>query len=123
MQTGFSISRAIRGVTVIPRIIQEYKGEVRKKIVEAAYTLFLHNGYHGTTMTAIADSLGVTKTALYQYFPGKEDLMLQSRNTGGKNWQQYLKNPSPRGIYGAAVRSSSIPLHGIPPSSTAYIQS
>jgi len=61
-------------VTAIPRIIQEYKGEVRKKIVEAAYTLFLHNGYHGTTMTAIADSLGVTKTALYQYFPGKEDL-------------------------------------------------
>jgi AcrR family transcriptional regulator len=58
----------------MPRIIQEYKGEVRKKIVEAAYTLFLHKGYHGTTMTAIADSLGVTKTALYQYFPGKEDL-------------------------------------------------
>ncbi len=58
----------------MPRIIQEYKEEVRKKIVEAAYTLFLHKGYHATTMNAIAGSLGVTKPALYQYFPGKEEL-------------------------------------------------
>jgi AcrR family transcriptional regulator len=61
-------------VTFMPRIIHEYRVEVRKKIVEAAYSLFLHKGYHGTTMSAIADVLGVTKTALYQYFPGKEDL-------------------------------------------------
>jgi AcrR family transcriptional regulator len=58
----------------VPRIIQEYREEVRKKIVEAAYSLFLNKGYHGTTMSAIADVLGVTKTALYQYFPGKEEL-------------------------------------------------
>jgi AcrR family transcriptional regulator len=58
----------------MPRIIHEYREEVRKKIVEAAYSLFLHKGYHGTTMSAIAEVLGVTKTALYQYFPGKEDL-------------------------------------------------
>jgi AcrR family transcriptional regulator len=58
----------------MPRIIQEYKGEVRKKIVEAAYSLFLDKGYHATTMSSIAESLGVTKPALYQYFSGKEDL-------------------------------------------------
>jgi AcrR family transcriptional regulator len=58
----------------MPRIIHEYKDEVRKKIVEVAYGHFLHKGYHGTTMSEIAESLGVTKTALYQYFPGKEDL-------------------------------------------------
>jgi AcrR family transcriptional regulator len=58
----------------MPRIITEYKEEVRKKIVEAAFRLFLDKGYHGTTMDEIAESLGVTKPALYQYFPGKEDL-------------------------------------------------
>lgn len=58
----------------MPRILQEYRDEVRKKIVEAAYGLFLRKGYHATTMGEIADSLGVTKPALYQYFPGKEDL-------------------------------------------------
>jgi AcrR family transcriptional regulator len=58
----------------MPRIFTEYREEVGKKIVEAAYCQFLTKGYHGTTMSDIAKSLGVTKTALYQYFSGKEDL-------------------------------------------------
>lgn len=58
----------------MPRILSEYKEEVRKKVIEAAFSLFLDKGYHGTTMDEIAERLGVTKPALYQYFPGKEDL-------------------------------------------------
>jgi AcrR family transcriptional regulator len=58
----------------MPRIIQEYREEVRKKIVDAAYSLFVEKGFHGTTMGEIAQRLGVTKPALYQYFPGKEEL-------------------------------------------------
>jgi AcrR family transcriptional regulator len=58
----------------MPRIIQEYHDEVRKKIIDAAYGHFLRKGYHTTTMGEIAESLGVTKPALYQYFPGKEAL-------------------------------------------------
>jgi AcrR family transcriptional regulator len=58
----------------MPRILQDYRDEVRKKIVDAAYGFFLRQGYHATTMGEIAASLGVTKPALYQYFPGKEDL-------------------------------------------------
>ena len=58
----------------MPRILPGYRDEVRRKIVTSAHSLFLRKGYHGTTMEEIADSLGVTKPALYQYFPGKEDL-------------------------------------------------
>jgi AcrR family transcriptional regulator len=58
----------------MPRILSGYREEVRKKIVTSAYNLFLLNGYHGTTMSAIAEILGVSKTAIYQYFPGKEEL-------------------------------------------------
>jgi AcrR family transcriptional regulator len=58
----------------MPRIIPGYKEEVKKKIIEAAYHLFLTRGYRGTTMDEIAGALGVTKPAIYQYFPGKEDL-------------------------------------------------
>ena len=58
----------------MPRIIPGYKEEVKKKIIEAAYHLFLTKGYRGTTMDEIAGVLRVTKPALYQYFPGKEDL-------------------------------------------------
>jgi AcrR family transcriptional regulator len=58
----------------MPRILTGYREEVRKKVVEAAYSLFLQKGYHRTTMEEIASLLGVTKPAIYQYFPGKEDL-------------------------------------------------
>jgi len=58
----------------MPRIIPEYREEVRKKIIAAAYRLFQSRGYRGTTMESIAEALGVTKPALYQYFPGKEEL-------------------------------------------------
>lgn len=61
-------------MNTLPRILPGYRDEVRKKIVTSAHSLFLRKGYHGTTMEEIADSLGVTKPALYQYFPGKEDL-------------------------------------------------
>ncbi|MFA4877577.1 MAG: TetR/AcrR family transcriptional regulator [Methanoregula sp.] len=58
----------------MPRIIPEYKDEVKKKVIDAAFSLFLEKGFHATTMDEIAKKLGVTKPALYQYFPGKEDL-------------------------------------------------
>lgn len=58
----------------MPRILTEYRDEVSRKIVLEAYELFLQKGYHGTTMGEIAKRLNVTKPALYQYFPGKEDL-------------------------------------------------
>lgn len=58
----------------MPRIIGEYRDDVKRKIVRTAFTHFLEKGYHGTTMGSIAESLGVTKPALYQYFPSKENL-------------------------------------------------
>jgi len=58
----------------MPRIIRKYRDEVKRKIVRAAFILFLEKGYHGTTMGEIAKSLSVTKPALYQYFSSKEDL-------------------------------------------------
>lgn len=42
--------------------------------MNVAYSLFVEKGYQGTTMGEIASQLGVTKPALYQYFPGKENL-------------------------------------------------
>ena len=76
----------------MPRIIAEYKDEVKKKIVEAAYHLFLSKGYHKTTMDEIAATLGVTKPALYQYFPGKEDLYAAVAEFGREELKDILEH-------------------------------
>lgn len=45
-----------------------------KKILEAAKTLFLRQGYHGSSMNQIAREAGVTKLTIYNHFQDKESL-------------------------------------------------
>jgi len=49
--------------------------EARKKfILDTACSLFLKNGYGRTTMSAIAEMVGGSKSTLWKYFPSKEIL-------------------------------------------------
>lgn len=58
----------------MPKMYPGYREEVRRKIVKEAATLFMERGYLATTMDEIAARLGVTKAAIYQYYPGKTAL-------------------------------------------------
>ncbi len=57
-----------------PRI-QEKRERRRAEILHAALRAFQAKGYYSTTLDDIADSLGLTKTALYHYFPDKESIL------------------------------------------------
>ncbi|WP_042073147.1 TetR/AcrR family transcriptional regulator, partial [Acinetobacter gerneri] len=48
--------------------------EKRKDILEAAKSLFLKYGYHGSSMNQIAKEAGVTKLTVYNHFQDKENL-------------------------------------------------
>ena len=51
------------------------KGEVsQQRIIEAAYALFLEQGYHGTSMRQIAERAGLTMGGIYNHFDGKESI-------------------------------------------------
>lgn len=45
-------------------------------LAQRAAAYFSDHGYAGTSMRKVADYLGVSKSALYHYFPTKEDLFL-----------------------------------------------
>jgi AcrR family transcriptional regulator len=47
----------------------------RLRIVEVARSLFSSRGYERTPLRVIADTLGVTKAAVYHHFRAKEDLL------------------------------------------------
>ena len=51
-------------------------GRKRKAILEAATTVFLRNGYLGTSMDEIAASAGVSKQTIYKHFADKERLFI-----------------------------------------------
>lgn len=54
------------------------KGEVsQEKISEAAFGLFVSQGYHGTSMRQIAQAAGLTPASLYNHFDNKEGIFQQ----------------------------------------------
>ena len=46
----------------------------RPLVLDVAFELFLERGYEGTSMSAIAEALGVTKPVVYACYPSKEEL-------------------------------------------------
>lgn len=48
----------------------------RQHLLDAGQDLFLHDGYHATTMERVAEAAGVSKVTLYRYFTDKDDLFL-----------------------------------------------
>jgi AcrR family transcriptional regulator len=53
---------------------EERREQTREDLVAAAERLFVANGFHATTVDAIAADAGYTKGAVYSNFASKEDL-------------------------------------------------
>lgn len=58
------------------------RDEKRHAILRLALSMFLEEGYHRTTMNEIARRLNITKPALYNYFAGKEDIVVECYRVG-----------------------------------------
>jgi AcrR family transcriptional regulator len=55
---------------------------VRRKILNAARTLFLTEGYANVSMRKIADQIEYSPGAIYSYFPSKEDIFFALAEEG-----------------------------------------
>src|SRR5689334_8457349 len=50
-------------------------GDAREEIKAAALELFATRGYGQTSLREVAETLGITKAALYYHFSSKDDLL------------------------------------------------
>jgi len=50
--------------------------DTQEAIVEAAFRLFVSQGYHGTSMRQIAQASGLQPSSLYNHFDGKEQIFI-----------------------------------------------
>jgi AcrR family transcriptional regulator len=55
--------------------VRRSKQRTRLRILDAAFGLFWRQGFLRVSMDDIAARAGITKRALYQHFPSKDDLM------------------------------------------------
>lgn len=84
--------------------------ERREAILNAARHHFVSTGYHGTGMDDVANTLGLSKPIVYQYFSSKHDLYLAVLEKAGKNLQDTIstalnQSGSNRTIVRASVRA------------------
>jgi TetR/AcrR family fatty acid metabolism transcriptional regulator len=52
------------------------KENTKRRIIDSAKKLFAEQGYQKTTVVDISKQAGLSEAALYEYFQGKEDLLL-----------------------------------------------
>jgi AcrR family transcriptional regulator len=62
----------------MPRVVLEYKEELRKKILEVSTALILENGYKNVKMGDIAEKAGISRPTLYLYFQDKRELFMST---------------------------------------------
>lgn len=50
-------------------------GNTKERILETALEMFAQSGYMGTSMSDIAEKLGITKGALYKHYTSKQEIL------------------------------------------------
>jgi TetR/AcrR family transcriptional regulator, cholesterol catabolism regulator len=56
----------------------------REELAREAARLFAEKGYHGTSIGALADAVGVQKGSLYAHIEGKQDLLYETMRQGAE---------------------------------------
>jgi AcrR family transcriptional regulator len=61
----------------MPKISDARKTERREQILEGARSCFAENGYEGATVVKLEEAIGLSRGAIFNYFPSKEDLFIE----------------------------------------------
>ena len=61
----------------MPKISDDRKTERREQILEGARRCFAEHGYEGATVVRLEREIGLSRGAIFNYFPSKEDLFVE----------------------------------------------
>jgi len=69
---------------------EEIRNEKVELIMRVALELFANNGYESTSISKIANSAGISKGLMYNYFPSKEALLTKIIMSGMDSFMHHL---------------------------------
>ena len=61
----------------MPKISETRRTERREQILGGARRCFAENGYEGATVVKLEEEIGLSRGAIFNYFPSKEDLFVE----------------------------------------------
>jgi len=65
-----------------PEQFKEIREEKKQLIINTALELFAAKGFHGTSISMIAEAAGISKGLIYNYFSSKEELVIELMKAG-----------------------------------------
>ena len=70
--------------TTAPRVPPpaEETASTHERLLSCAASLFAERGYGGTSMADLAEQVGVRKASLYNYYPSKEEILMELLRRG-----------------------------------------
>jgi AcrR family transcriptional regulator len=60
----------------VPKVSDEHRADRRRQIAEGARRAFAEHGYHGATVEVLEQEIGLSRGAIFSYFPTKLDLFV-----------------------------------------------
>jgi AcrR family transcriptional regulator len=60
----------------VPKVSDEHRADRRRQITEGARRAFADHGYHGATVDVLEREIGLSRGAIFSYFPTKLDLFV-----------------------------------------------
>ena len=100
----------------MPKISEERRAERREQILAAARRCFAEHGYEGATVVRLEEAIGLSRGAIFNYFPSKEDLFVE---LAVARQRPHVGDLGERGARcGRRARSSS----STPPGSRVYLE-
>jgi AcrR family transcriptional regulator len=61
----------------VPKVSQEHLDARREQILEGAQRCFARHGYAGATVARLEEEIGLSRGAIFNYFPSKQDLFVE----------------------------------------------
>jgi AcrR family transcriptional regulator len=61
----------------MPKISETRRTERKEQILGGARRCFAENGYEGATVAKLEEEVGLSRGAIFNYFPSKEDLFIE----------------------------------------------
>jgi TetR/AcrR family transcriptional regulator, transcriptional repressor of aconitase len=88
----------------VPRLSEAEKTDRRERILEGARRCFARHGYEGATVVRLEEEIGLSRGAIFNWFPSKEELFIALASRDNERLLLLFAEEGLEGILDALLR-------------------
>jgi AcrR family transcriptional regulator len=91
----------------MPKVSEEHKERRREQILDGARRCFARHGYEGATVARLEAEIGLSRGAIFNYFPNKDALFIELAIETSRVYTEIWLNEGLRAVLGAIVEADA----------------